>query len=442
MANFLGFKQVTLAWFEANSATTDLKQYMWLVRDEENVNTSIYFGSRKYAEINNDAKAQQALDTLSSLIESIGGIVDENGEYVGFLPVTGSTVLNAATTIAEALQALDEAIAANDEAIKANAEAIADNAEAIEDINDLIGEVPSGMTVVEYMLEELNKVVVAANKLNDVLVNGESVVNPETGKAEIVLTDYATKEEVNSAVTIINNTIEDLDKKVDDEVEALDKKIDEVLADANSGLTELEKAVADLDKKVDDAVEEINDEIDDLKDAVSSLTETKADKADLEALEAKVAGVWHFKGMVDTMEDLPADAENGDVYQVGEKEYAFNGAEWVELGFNLDLSEYATKEYVDSAITVVEKEIADVEKEVEDVAKDVETLQGEVEDLQKEMELTESALTKEIQERIEAVEDLQAADAEHDRLISGLTETVQELLSDNAHIITGNDVEE
>ena len=31
----------------------------------------------------------------------------------------------------------------------------------------------------------------------------------------------------------------------------------------------------------------------------------------------------------------------GDVYQVGEKEYAYDGDSWVELGFNIDLSSYA-----------------------------------------------------------------------------------------------------
>ena len=39
----------------------------------------------------------------------------------------------------------------------------------------------------------------------------------------------------------------------------------------------------------------------------------------------------------------------GDVYQVGDKEYAYDGTKWVELGFNIDLSSYATKDYADQA---------------------------------------------------------------------------------------------
>lgn len=54
------------------------------------------------------------------------------------------------------------------------------------------------------------------------------------------------------------------------------------------------------------------------------------------------AGAFVFRGSVDSYDDLPADATNGDVYQVGDKEYAWNGTEWVLLGFNMDLSDYAT----------------------------------------------------------------------------------------------------
>ena len=58
-------------------------------------------------------------------------------------------------------------------------------------------------------------------------------------------------------------------------------------------------------------------------------------------VDGMVAGTFHFKGEAASFETLPTDAEAGDVYQVGEKEYAFNGEDWVELGFNIDLSAYA-----------------------------------------------------------------------------------------------------
>lgn len=41
------------------------------------------------------------------------------------------------------------------------------------------------------------------------------------------------------------------------------------------------------------------------------------------------------------------DVAIGDVYQIGDKEYAYNGTVWVELGFNVDLSGYVTDEELD-----------------------------------------------------------------------------------------------
>ena len=81
----------------------------------------------------------------------------------------------------------------------------------------------------------------------------------------------------------------------------------------------------------------------------------KADKADTLAeygitdaytkteVDGMVAGTFHFKGEKDSLEELNAltGMKEGDVYQVGEKEYAYNGTAWVELGFNIDLSAYA-----------------------------------------------------------------------------------------------------
>lgn len=60
-------------------------------------------------------------------------------------------------------------------------------------------------------------------------------------------------------------------------------------------------------------------------------------------VDGMVAGTFHFKGEAASLEELQAktDAEVGDVYQVGEKEYAYTGDEWIDLGFNIDLSAYA-----------------------------------------------------------------------------------------------------
>lgn len=58
-------------------------------------------------------------------------------------------------------------------------------------------------------------------------------------------------------------------------------------------------------------------------------------------VDGMVAGAFHFKGEKATYEELPTNPSAGDVWQVGEKEYAWDGNSWVELGFNIDLSAYA-----------------------------------------------------------------------------------------------------
>jgi hypothetical protein len=120
-----------------------------------------------------------------------------------------------------------------------------------------------------------------------------------------------------------------------------------------AGLSNYDDAavLAELDKKAN-------------RSALSSYTTTenlnvllaeKADKADTLAeygitdaytkteVDGMVAGTFHFKGEKASLEELNAltGMKEGDVYQVGEKEYAYNGKSWVELGFNIDLSAYA-----------------------------------------------------------------------------------------------------
>lgn len=59
-------------------------------------------------------------------------------------------------------------------------------------------------------------------------------------------------------------------------------------------------------------------------------------------VDGKIAGTFKFVGEVESIDQLPTTtAKAGDVYQVGQKEYAYDGDSWVELGFNIDLSSYA-----------------------------------------------------------------------------------------------------
>ena len=92
------------------------------------------------------------------------------------------------------------------------------------------------------------------------------------------------------------------------------------------------------------------------KSALQTLSNTvsgKADKATTLAgygitnaytkteVDGMVAGTFHFRGEKSAYNQLPTNAKEGDVWQVGDKEYAWDGDSWVELGFNVDLSAYA-----------------------------------------------------------------------------------------------------
>lgn len=92
---------------------------------------------------------------------------------------------------------------------------------------------------------------------------------------------------------------------------------------------------------------------------ITNLTTNLADnyykKTEVDSL---VSGAFHFKGVagsIDESGNLVIDGEilttmkNGDVYQIDNKEYVYNGTSWVELGFNVDLSNYATTAAVATA---------------------------------------------------------------------------------------------
>ena len=86
---------------------------------------------------------------------------------------------------------------------------------------------------------------------------------------------------------------------------------------------------------------------------------------DKTAVDGLISGAFHFKGAADSYDgtDIIIDSEpvtgmkTGDVYQVGDKEYVYDGTKWIELGFNIDLSNYALKTYVDTAVSGAKTEL-------------------------------------------------------------------------------------
>lgn len=110
MANFIGFKQVTLDSYKNDYTEAGRRYRLWLVRDENAGTAQIYFGNRLYAEVNQadaDAAAQ-----ISKIAEILGLGKDEKGDFVNPLPISDDAILSAetVTNAVEALKALSKAI--------------------------------------------------------------------------------------------------------------------------------------------------------------------------------------------------------------------------------------------------------------------------------------------------------------------------------------------
>ncbi|HIV09013.1 MAG TPA: hypothetical protein IAC79_02720 [Candidatus Spyradenecus faecavium] len=70
-------------------------------------------------------------------------------------------------------------------------------------------------------------------------------------------------------------------------------------------------------------------------------------------VDGKVAGVYHFRGSVQSRAELPTDPSDGDVYNlIGEDgmNVAWNAGAWDELGATVDLSAYSTTAQTTAAI--------------------------------------------------------------------------------------------
>lgn len=129
--------------------------------------------------------------------------------------------------------------------------------------------------------------------------------------------------------------------------------ISTTVEDLKDRTTTLEGTVGDSSKGL----------VKEVADVKSDLTENYYDKT---AVDGLVSGAFHFRGNAYSYRELdgnlvdaegqPIPGKTGDVYQVGDKEYAYNGSQWVELGFTLDLSAYATTASVTTAVDTAKEE--------------------------------------------------------------------------------------
>lgn len=116
------------------------------------------------------------------------------------------------------------------------------------------------------------------------------------------------------------------------------------------------------------ATKATNSDLTELESTVSSLTTTvngKANKATTLAgygitdaytkaeIDGKLTSAMHYKGSVDTYEDLPSsNVQVGDMYNVADDghNYAWNGTSWDKMSGEIDLSAYATTSVMNAAL--------------------------------------------------------------------------------------------
>ena len=250
--------------------------------------------------------------------------------------------------------------------------------------------------------------------------------NPTTaeGVKDQVVAVQGEVEQAKKDIDAAEQAIETLEGSVAEAEEAI-----EGINNALYGTGEGEEAVAGLVERVEtlegemDAVQPdvatLKTDVAGLKTSVANVytkteTYTKGEVNDL--VSNAVSGVFHFRGAVDTFENLPAEKAEGDVYQVGEKEYAWNGTEWVELGFLVDLTDYATKVYAEEKANAAAAVVAgDLDKAEENIAKNAEDIGKNAQAIT----ALQNADTA-IGERIDGVEDDVSALVEEDERLAGL----------------------
>lgn len=329
MANFKGFKQVSLAAYNG-LGNEEKKNYLWLVRDLSGgtaVSSAIYFGTRKYAEVN-DAVTEK----VDRLINGLASIVDKNGDFVGFMS-EGHELLSSANSLTELFEILENAVLAKADKTFVEGE-LAKKADATE---------------VQAKINELNA------KLD------------ETASA------------VQSGLT------QDLEAVKGD------------VAGLQQGLANTNAAVATKAEQA--GLEEVSAKADALEAIASAITVELGTKADAvkvytkDEVDAKIVGLFHFVGEAQSVSEdgtkivvkggeiVASEANVGEVYQIGDAEYASNGTSWIKLGFNIDLSPYATKEEVAVAVNELESRLTTTQAAIVKEIEERERLAGEVVDV-------------------------------------------------------------
>lgn len=154
-----------------------------------------------------------------------------------------------------------------------------------------------------------------------------------------VLTDDIAKEATEIAK-------EEAVKQVEQTIEAdyvKDTKLQETVNPIKSDVSSLQEKSVEVEAKVEQNVESINNVTNTVTELSNNLNDNYYNKADV---DAKITGVYHYKGSIATYENLPTEnLEVGDVYNVESSgmNYAWTGEGWDNLGQLFNVEEYYKK---------------------------------------------------------------------------------------------------
>lgn len=150
------------------------------------------------------------------------------------------------------------------------------------------------------------------------------------------------------------------------------QEIDDVLAEFDEVISVLDADLNGYEAEDGTVVPGIKTEVSDLKQFTGGL-QTKVDNLSTDILNTYtktevnnlISSVFHFKGTLNSVEELPSVGTQGDVYQIGETEWVWNGEKWSELGVTVDLQGYATLDYVSTNAIIP---IQEIQKEVKSLS--------------------------------------------------------------------------
>lgn len=353
---FLGFRQETLEDYNKLS-DAEKKHYMWLIREfaqddtekKTPLSVAIYFGNRKYAETNQvDANLEMK---VNAIITAIGGSVDQDGKYQGFLPIAGDDILSdeSVTTLTVALQKLSQAIKANKEAAQTAKDA-ADNAQQdIDNLAEKVGSEASEDTAATGIFAKIDDI----EKKLDPEQDGSLAKELETVKSDV--------SDAKGNITDIQNQIGNVSSDT--------KDASGILGD----IEKLQKSGATKDE-----VKAVEDKLAEYYKKTETYTQTE--------INEKLASLLRWKGALDNLDAIKA-IENpvvGDVYHSNENgaEYVYTDAnEWEFLGVNVSLDGYVTEDALttklaDYATTAVTNGISEKITELSGATVSIETKVG------------------------------------------------------------------